>query len=71
MYDQNAILQDIRNYYRQEKFQIVKEYGKKYVTGFTTINGQLNIKWLCMSTDWDDINYEYLEPIARPMVAIK
>jgi hypothetical protein len=56
---------------RQEHYHIIKENGKRYITGFSTIGGLLNVKWLCTSYDWEDVLYEHLEPIARPMVKIK
>jgi hypothetical protein len=71
MFDNLAVAQALRNYMRHEKYSIVKEDGVKYVKGFSTIGGALNIKWLCKSPDWDDVKYEHLEPLARPMVKIR
>jgi hypothetical protein len=65
--DKLAINQGYLNYFRREKYKRKKIDGKLYATGFTTIGGSLNFKWLCMSTDWDDIPFELLEPVARPM----
>jgi hypothetical protein len=55
------------NVFRREKVGKVKIDGKLYAKGFTTIGGNLNIKWLCWSKNWDDIDMDDLEPIARPM----
>jgi len=69
--DNNAIAQALKNYMRMEKFHIIKENGKRFVTGFSTIGGQLNILWLCTSRDWDDVKFEHLTDIARPLVKIE
>lgn len=59
--------QGMLNVFRREKVGKVKIDGKLYARGFTTIGGNLNIKWLCWSNNWDDIDMDDLEPIARPM----
>ena len=59
--------QGMLNVFRREKYSKVKIDGKLYARGFTTIGGNLNIKWLCWSNNWDDIDMDDLEPIARPM----
>lgn len=55
--DPLAVSQGYSNYWRREKFHKVKENGKWYITGFSTIGGYLNIKWLCSSKHWDDIPF--------------
>lgn len=59
--------QGMLNVFRREHYSKVKENGKLYARGYSTIGGNLNIKWLCWSPNWDDIDFDDLEPIARPM----
>lgn len=65
--DALASQQGMLNVFRREKYRKVKHDGKLYAEGFSTIGGNLNIKWLCWSPNWDDIDMDDLEPIARPM----
>ena len=65
--DQMAANQGMLNYFRREKYSKVKINGKLYARGFSTVGGNLNFKWLFDSKDWDDVNFEDLETIARPM----
>jgi len=65
--DKLAVQQGYLNYFRREKYKRKKIDGKLYAYGFTTIGGNLNFKWLKNSNDWDDIPFELLEPVARPM----
>lgn len=60
--------QAYQNVFRREKYRKVKINGKYYATGFSTTGGLLNFKWLYQSTNWDDVEFTDLEPIARPMV---
>lgn len=55
--DPLAISQGYSNYFRREKFHKVKENGKWYLTGFSTIGGALNVKWFKYSKDFDDIPF--------------
>ncbi len=71
MLDQLAVNQGYMNFFRREKYTRKKIDGKLYAYGFSTIGGNLNFKWLKESKDWDDIKYEDLEPIARPMARIE
>ena len=59
--------QGMLNVFRREHYSKVKIDGKLYAKGFSTIGGNLNLKWLCWSKNWDDIDMDDLEPIARPM----
>jgi len=68
---QMAANQGFLNFFRREKYTRKKINGKLYATGFSTIGGSLNFKWLKDSRNWDDIRYEDLEVIARPMARIE
>ena len=63
MLDPLAVSQGYSNYFRREKFHKVKENGKWYMTGFSTIGGYLNVKWLCSSNDWDDVPFSLLSDV--------
>jgi len=69
--DNLAIAQNQVNFLRQEKYHLIKENGKRYITGFSTVSGQLNILFLCASKNWDDVKFEHLTDIARPLVKIE
>jgi hypothetical protein len=68
--DRLAVSQAMLNYFRREKYRRVKIDDKLYAKGFTTIGGNLNFKWLCWSPDFDNVPFELLEPVARPMCKI-
>jgi hypothetical protein len=53
------------NYFRREVFQKIVEDGKKYITGFTTIGGYLNVKWLMCPYDWNLIEFEDLVDVRK------
>lgn len=55
--------QGYANYFRREHFKKVKENGQYFATGYTTIGGSLNAKWLKHSYDWNDIEFEYLPDV--------
>lgn len=59
--------QGLVNVFRREHYRRVKIDGKWYAKGFSSVGGALNVKWLCWSPHWDDILFEDLETIARPM----
>ena len=66
--DKLAEQQAFLNYFRREKYSRKKINGRLYAYGFTTISGNLNFKWLKRSYYWDDdIPFDLLEPVARPM----
>jgi hypothetical protein len=65
--DKLAVQQGYLNYFRREKYSRKKIDGKLYAYGFSTIGGTLNFKWLKASSDWGEIPFELLEPVARPM----
>lgn len=52
-----AAQQGYLNYFRREHVRTVKENGKRYATGYSTTGGNVNIKWLCRSYDFDDIKF--------------
>lgn len=60
--------QGMVNYFKRQHYHKEKINGVLYATGFTTVGGNLQFKWLCNSKDWDDIPFEDLEVWARPMV---
>lgn len=68
MLDDMAARQGMINYFKRQHYHREKINGVLYATGFTTVGGMLNFKWLCNSKDWDDIPFEDLEVWARPMV---
>lgn len=59
--------QGLVNVFRREHYRRVKIDGKWYARGFSSVGGALNMKWLCWSPHWDDVLFEDLETIARPM----
>lgn len=58
-----AAQQGYTNYLRREHVKTVKENGKKYATGYSTVGGMMNIKWFKKSYDWNDINYSLLPDV--------
>ena len=68
MIDALMAQQGMLNVFRREHYHKVRINGKLYAKGYSTIGGNLNIKWLCWSPNWEDIDMDDLEPIARPMV---
>jgi hypothetical protein len=63
--------QGFLNFFRREKYSRKKIDGKLYAFGFSTIGGNLNFKWLCASNNWDDVKFEDLENLARPMCRVE
>lgn len=55
--------QGYANYFRREHYKKVKENGKYYATGYSTLGGALQAKWLKHSYDWNDIEFEYLPDV--------
>lgn len=58
-----ATAQGTLNMFRREAFQKVHKDGKLYITGFTTIGGTLNVKWLMNPPDWNLIEFEDLPDV--------
>ncbi len=52
-----AAQQGYVNYFRREHVRTIKENGKKYCIGYSTVGGSVNVKWLCCSYDFDDIKF--------------
>lgn len=64
--------QGFLNFFRREHYDRVRdEKGKLWAVGYSTIGGNLNFIWLKSSTNWNDVRWEDLENIARPLVQIK
>jgi hypothetical protein len=63
--DQLAANQGYLNQYRREYVKRIKEKGKMYITGYSTIGGALNIKWLKWSPDWDLVDFEDLPQVRQ------
>ena len=63
--DANAARQGMMNYFRREAFQKIVEDGKKYITGYTSIGGYLNVKWLMCPYDWNLIEFEDLVDVRK------
>jgi hypothetical protein len=58
------------NYFRREKFKKIKEGDKYFAYGFGTTGGTLNLKWLCFSNNWEDVDFSQL-PDVRAMATAK
>lgn len=52
-----AAQQGYINYFRREHVHSIKEGGKRYAVGYSTVGGTVNIKWLCNSYDFDDVKF--------------
>lgn len=52
-----AAQQGYVNYFRREHVRSIKEDGKRYCIGYSTVGGSVNVKWLCCSYDFDDIKF--------------
>ncbi len=52
-----AAQQGYVNCFRREHVRSIKENGKKYCIGYSTVGGSVNVKWLCCSYDFDDIKF--------------
>jgi hypothetical protein len=57
--------QGMLNYFRREKVKRVKENGKMYITGYSTIGGALCAKILKWSPDWDMVDFEDLPQVRQ------
>jgi hypothetical protein len=51
------------NYFRREKYKKIKENGIYYVYGFGSTGGILNLKFLCWSNNWEDIDFSQLNEV--------
>jgi hypothetical protein len=72
MIDQMITNQGFLNFFRREKYDRVRdENGKYWATGFSTIGGNLNFIWLKASDNWEDVKWEDVENLARPMARIE
>lgn len=60
-----AVAQGTMNMFRREAFQKVHKNGKLYITGFTTIGGTLNVKWMMNPPDWNLIEFEDLPDVRQ------
>jgi hypothetical protein len=64
--------QGFLNYFRREKYDRLRdEQGKYWAVGFSTIGGNLNFIWLKASLNWQDVKWEDVENIARPLARIE
>ena len=63
--------QGFLNFFRREKYSRKKINGKWYAYGFSTIGGALNFKWLKASRNYDEVKFEDLETLMRPMARIE
>jgi hypothetical protein len=60
---QMEVNQGYTNYFRREKYKKIKEPDGYYATGYSTVGGRLNIKFLCESRNWDDVEYVHLNEL--------
>jgi hypothetical protein len=51
------------NYFRREKYKKIKENGIYYAYGFGSTGGILNLKFLCWSNKWEDIDFSQLNEV--------
>jgi hypothetical protein len=64
-----AARQGYLNFFRREKYKLTtdRDSGIQYITGFTTIGGILNVKWLMIDPVWTHIPMDELVQFVRPM----
>lgn len=60
-----AAQQGYVNYNRREYERDVFKNGRKYVHGYASTGGALNIHWLCMSTDFSRVDYWMLPEVRK------
>ena len=60
-----AAQQGFVNYNRREYHRDVFKDNKKYLQGYTSTGGALNIHWLCMSTDYGRVEYHMLPEVRK------
>lgn len=60
-----AAQQGYVNYNRREYDRDIFKDNKRYVHGFTSVGGSLNLHWLCMSTDYARIDYWMLPEVRK------
>lgn len=60
-----AAQQGYINYNRREYDRDVFKNNKRYVHGFASTGGALNIHWMCMSTDYSRIDYWMLSEVRK------
>lgn len=60
-----AAQQGFINYNRREYDRDVFKNNKRYVHGFASTGGALNIHWMCMSTDYARIDYWMLPEVRK------
>lgn len=60
-----AAQQGYINYNRREYDRDVFKNNKRYIHGFTSTGGALNIHWLCMSNDYARIDYWMLPEVRK------
>lgn len=53
------------NIMRKEKTHNIVKDGKRYIHGFSTIGGALNVKWCKWSPEWDMIDFDNLKDVRR------
>jgi hypothetical protein len=66
--DMDAARQGMLNRIRREHWSKEKIDGQWCMHGFTTIGGNINLKWLCKSKDFERIDEDELEVWVRPMI---
>lgn len=66
--DMDAARQGMLNRMRREHWSKEKINGVWCMHGFTTIGGNINLKWLCKSKDFERIEEDELEVWVRPMI---
>lgn len=60
-----ALGQGYLNAFRREYERDIYKNGKKYIKGYTSIGGHLNIHWLCMDTVYEHIDYWMLPEVRK------
>lgn len=64
--DQRAAAQGVENYMRHEKIMnVLDENGKRYIQGFSSTGGYLNVKWHMWDRDWSHIPFIDLTDVRK------
>lgn len=67
---ERAANQAMANYVKREKFTVVKEGGKTYIMGYSTLGGRLEGHLAHWSNDWNDVEFDRLNE-ARNLATAK
>jgi len=57
---ERAANQAYTNYGTREKFSYIRENGKVFITGYSTVGGNLEAHYACYSPNWNDVAFDRL-----------